>query len=87
MIPSVGRIVHYTNLGDKDNRYPPETQAALIVKASLQRNIGAGLALEENTYEVWLCVFYRTGFFFMESPVSFSEKPLERGTWTWPPRV
>jgi hypothetical protein len=30
MSPSVGRIVHYTNLGDKDGKYPPEQQAAMI---------------------------------------------------------
>jgi hypothetical protein len=29
-MPSIGRIVHYTNLGDKDGKYPPEIQAALI---------------------------------------------------------
>jgi hypothetical protein len=30
MKPTVGRIVHYTNLGDRDGKYPPEIQAALI---------------------------------------------------------
>lgn len=30
--PSVGRIVHYTNLGDKDGKYPPEQQAAIITR-------------------------------------------------------
>lgn len=30
MKPSIGRIVHYVNLGDKDGKYPPEVQAAII---------------------------------------------------------
>lgn len=30
MRPSIGRIVHYTNLGDKDGKYPPEIQAAMV---------------------------------------------------------
>lgn len=29
-LPSIGRIVQYTNLGDKDGKYPPEVQAAVI---------------------------------------------------------
>ncbi len=28
--PTIGRIVHYTNLGDKDGKYPPEIQAAVV---------------------------------------------------------
>lgn len=28
--PSIGKIVHYTNLGDKDGKFPPEIQAATI---------------------------------------------------------
>lgn len=34
MIPTVGRIVHYTNLGDKDGKYPPEQQAAIVTKVT-----------------------------------------------------
>lgn len=30
MKPTVGRIVHYTSLGDKDGKYPPQVQAAII---------------------------------------------------------
>ena len=30
MIPTVGRIVHYTNLGNADEKYPLEQQAAII---------------------------------------------------------
>lgn len=29
-MPSIGRMVHYVNLGDKDGKYPPEIQAAII---------------------------------------------------------
>lgn len=32
MKPTVGRIVHYTNLGDKDGKYPPQVIAAIITK-------------------------------------------------------
>lgn len=30
MKPTVGRIVHYTNLGDKDGVYPPETPNVML---------------------------------------------------------
>lgn len=30
MKPTVGRIVHYTNLGDRDGKYPPSVQAAIV---------------------------------------------------------
>lgn len=71
MYPSIGRIVHYTNLGDKDGKYPPETQAALITGLN-----------EDGT--VSLKIFYRTGIFDMPK-VPFSAEP-ERGHWSWPPR-
>lgn len=29
-MPSIGRTVWYVNLGDKDGKYPPECQAAII---------------------------------------------------------
>jgi hypothetical protein len=72
MKPTVGRIVHYTNLGDKDGKYPPETQAALITKVYTDTCVS-------------LFIFYKTGIFFMDS-VDFSEEPA-RGKWNWPPRV
>lgn len=72
MKPTVGRIVHYTNLGDKDGRYPPETQAAIIT----------GL---NDDGSVALKIFYRTGIFDMPS-VPYSVLP-ERGHWSWPPRT
>jgi len=88
MIPTIGRIVHYTNLGDKDGKYPPETQAAIITAVQLHNQFGPGMAMpdiEENKYRVSLHIFYATGQFDMPS-VSWSEKP-ERGHWNWPPRA
>lgn len=65
MRPTVGRIVHYTNLGDKDGRFPPETQAAIITGVN-----------EDGTVTLHI---------FMPC-VPFSEEPLTRGHWNWPPR-
>lgn len=75
--PSIGRIVHYTNLGDKDGKFPPEIQAALIT------GVGVGGAVS-------LWVFYKTGFFSMPE-VSFTDQPAgsdgARGKWCWPARA
>lgn len=71
MKPSVGRIVYYTNLGDKDGMYPPEQQAAIIT--AVHRD-GA----------VALKIFYQNGIFDMQF-VPFSEE-YERGHWSWPVR-
>jgi hypothetical protein len=73
--PTVGRIVHYTNLGDKDGRFPPEQQAAIITKVPARAD-GAAV--------VSLAILYPTGMFFMQD-VPYSET-YERGHWTWPPR-
>ena len=73
MNPTVGRIVHYTNLGDKDGRYPPEQQAAIIT------------GVYQNPNVVDIHIFYRTGQFDMKE-VPFSET-YERGHWSWPPKV
>lgn len=79
MKPSIGRIVHYTNLGDKDGKYPPEVQAAIITK------IGEG-------DKVHLHIFYPTGQFDRayadrapDSVVAGSNEA--RGLWQWPVRV
>jgi hypothetical protein len=71
-LPTVGRVVHYTNLGDKDGKYPPEQQAAIITGVNADGTIS-------------LKIFYKTGLFDMPS-VPFSEA-YERGHWTWPPRA
>lgn len=75
MKPTVGRIVHYTNLGDADGKYPPETQAALITGVNADGTVS-------------LKVFYRTGIFDMPS-VSMGGPDgttPTRGCWNWPPR-
>ena len=72
--PSVGRIVHYTNLGDKDGKYPPQTLAALITAV----NDDGSVALK---------VFYPTGMFDMPSvEQTDAEAGSEdaRGHWCWP---
>jgi hypothetical protein len=77
-IPSVGRIVHYTNLGDRDGKYPPETQAAIVTGVNADGTVA-------------LHVFYRTGGFDMPS-VSYAGTLIvagsdgARGKWAWPER-
>lgn len=75
--PTIGRIVHYTNLGDRDGKYPPEVQAALITGVNADGTVA-------------LHVFYKTGQFDMPS-VAYTEFPAgrdeARGKWTWPARV
>jgi hypothetical protein len=75
--PTIGRIVHYTNLGDRDGKYPPQVQAALITGVN-----------EDGT--VSLHVFYRTGQFDLPS-VAYVEHEAgceeARGKWTWPART
>lgn len=77
MKPTVGRIVHYTNLGDRDGKYPPEVQAALITGVNVDGTVS-------------LHVFYKTGQFDMPS-VAQSESAAAgsehaRGRWNWPSR-
>ena len=79
MKPTVGRIVYYTNLGDKDGRYPPEQQAAIVTGVYKEGPIPG------NEMCVDLHIFYRTGQFDMTF-VPFSET-YERGHWSWPPKV
>lgn len=93
--PSIGRIVHYTNLGDKDGKYPPEIQAAMVTGVYRAED-GASTDAESkpanqvgapapNVFYVDLRIFYRSGEFYM-SKVPYSEAP-ERGHWNWPPRA
>lgn len=70
--PSIGRIVHYTNLGDSDGKYPPEQQAAIITRI-------------KNDELVSLLIFYPTGQFNM-TDVPFS-KVYKRGHWSWPVKI
>jgi hypothetical protein len=75
--PSIGRIVHYTNLGDRDGKYPPEIQAALITGINADGTVA-------------LHVFYRTGQFDLPS-VERTDEPAgsegARGKWAWPART
>lgn len=77
MSPTVGRIVHYTNLGDRDGKYPPEIQAAIITGV----NVDGTIALH---------IFYKTGQFDMPS-VEYAAghaagSESARGCWAWPAR-
>jgi hypothetical protein len=85
MIPTVGRVVHYTNLGDADGKYPPEKQAAIITKVVAPEEDDQPFDPEEMNYAVSLHIFYEMGNFFMKK-VPYAEG-YKRGCWTWPPRV
>lgn len=82
MIPTVGRIVHYTSLGDADGKYPAEQQAAIITGVKKHDGVETH---QEDLYDIWLRVFYKTGDFFMEK-VPYSPE-YRRGHWTWPPKA
>lgn len=91
MKPTVGRIVHYTNLGDRDGRYPPEMQAALITKVTYRpppSETPESPKYEVN-YAVSLHIFYEMGDFAMQD-VPFTTAPAAseeaRGKWAWPAR-
>lgn len=80
MKPTIGRIVHYTNLGDRDGKYPPEVQAALITRV-----------LGTKGWNVGLHVFYPTGQFDMPDVLQAEEgvaagSEEARGKWQWPAR-
>lgn len=49
--PSIGRIVHYVNLGDKDGKYPPEVQAAVITGVYRMQNLEPGQKVEVSPGE------------------------------------
>jgi hypothetical protein len=75
--PSIGRIVHYTNLGDKDGKYPPTVQAAVITGLN-----------DDGT--VSLHIFYKTGQSNIESVEESGDTAgLEgaRGKWSWPAKT
>jgi hypothetical protein len=75
--PTIGRIVHYTNLGDRDGKYPPTVQAAIVTGVN-----------DDGT--VALHVFYKTGQFDLPSAKFSDAQPgseQARGCWGWPPRA
>lgn len=61
MKPTVGRTMHYTNLGDRDGKYPPQVIAAIITKVN-----------DDGT--VALKCLYPTGVFDVPS-VAQTEEP------------
>lgn len=94
MRPTVGRIVHYVNLGDKDGKYPPQVQAAVITaiyedKFPHQENglvridDGVGTPDMKVSDRVDLKVFYKTGLFDCEK-MPKRVTPDQRGCWDWP---
>lgn len=85
MKPSVGRIVHYTNLGDKDGRYPAEQHAAIVTGVYPPAPTSEGSGSSHGDMHADLHIFYKTGQFDMMG-VPFSES-YERGHWSWPPRT
>lgn len=78
---TVGRIVHYWNLGDAQGQFPSEPQAAIVTHVHALDPDSAS-----QTPAVSLVVFYgneRGGGFFVMPRVEFGPKP---GCWTWPER-
>jgi hypothetical protein len=76
MKPTTGRIVHYTNLGDKDGKYPPQVVAAVVTRVN-----------DDGT--VALKALYPTGIFDMPSVAETQEtagSDAARGKWCWPAR-
>lgn len=74
---TVGRDVHYTNLGDRDGKYPPQIIAAKVTKVN-----------DDGT--VALLCFYPTGLFNLASAERTDERAgteAARGKWAWPERV
>ena len=89
MIPTVGRICHYTSLGDRDGKYPPEVQAAIITKVVPNDALVGNPELKnaEDGYHVSIHIFYEMGDFKMRD-VPFTREPAgsesARGCWCWP---
>lgn len=89
--PTVGRIVHYTNLGDRDGKYPPEIQAALITKVTRRKDADIDVDMPLATrWDISLHIFYEDGYFNMKKvpyTVATAGSEEARGHWTWPVRV
>lgn len=94
MRPSVGRLVHYVNLGDKDGKYPPQVQAAVITGIYQELSDGTielvndGIGSPEANISdlVDLKVLYRTGLFDCQK-MPKRTSPDQRGCWDWPVKI
>lgn len=76
MKPTIGRIVHYTNLGDKDGKYPPAIIAAIVTQVNEDGTVG-------------LKALYPGGIFDMGSVAqteATAGSDAARGKWAWPAR-
>lgn len=76
--PTIGRIVHYTNLGDRDGKYPPTIQGALVTGVNTDGTVS-------------LKVFYKTRLFDCDNIAQAAEGVIAgseeaRGKWQWPER-
>lgn len=90
VVPTVGRTVHYTSLGDRDGKFPSEAHAAIITKVIPKPTVGnSELKNVEDGYSVSLRIFYETGDFWMKD-VPFTRGPAghedARAKWAWPAR-
>jgi hypothetical protein len=78
VIPSVGRMVHYTSYGTPKGEYDSVCRAAVITEVEAAEVVG-------------LCVLNPTGQFFNQHvPHDETETDHGRGpggTWHWPERV
>ena len=75
--PAVGRIVHYTSLGDSEGKFPSELHAALITRVHSDGTVA-------------LKIFYTTGMFDMlrvERTDEAAGSAGARGKWSVPERV
>lgn len=89
--PYVGATVHYTNLGDKDGKYPPQVQAAIITAIYREEGSpdnlvrvddGVGTAGDTISDRVDLKIFYTSGFFDVPK-VPVRKEEGQRGCWNW----
>ena len=74
--PAVGRIVHYTSLGDSEGKFPSELHAAMVTRINSDGTVA-------------LKVFYTTGVFDMlkvERTDEAAGSEAARGRWSVPER-
>ena len=90
MIPTLGRVVHYTTSANQAG--DPVTYAAIITQVRPHREFYEGQQIpqkEEHKVRVSLHVFCHENFNVgsLDLPdVNWSPEP-KSGCWSWPPRV